>query len=248
MERDNIFVTAIFTTVDGEANGFWGGGQVSTFLRLAGCNIRCAWCDTPHALQIESGKKRSVDSLFDELKTSRKISITGGEPLVQSEALSHLVMRLSLISIEDGGPPQISIETNGTYTPGYDLLHPNTSIIMDYKLQGSFYEDGMKGLEPFQRLRRQDVLKFVITNDEDYGRAKELVTGVLEPQYASEDVIRGCLARKVFSPVILLRDELANDYTWATKLAEKIIEDRLWDVQYSLQIHKVLWPASKTER
>ncbi len=246
MEIDKLYVTAIFTTVDGEANGFWGGGQVSTFLRLAGCNIRCSWCDTPHALQIGSGKQMTVDEVYTELKDSRKISITGGEPLVQSEALTDLVFRLSQgRSVADGGPPQISIETNGTFVPGFDLLHPNTSIIMDYKLQGSFYEDGMAGLEPFQRLRKQDVLKFVITDDEDYGRAKELIRGELGHRHIGS---KGCIARKVFSPVILLRDELSNDYTWATKLAEKIIEDRLWDVQYSLQIHKVLWPASKTER
>jgi len=39
----------IFQSIDGEFNGFKGAGQLATFIRLSGCNLRCKWCDTAYA-------------------------------------------------------------------------------------------------------------------------------------------------------------------------------------------------------
>ena len=45
----NLMVQAIFRSLDGEENGYAGAGQPSVFIRLRGCNLRCAYCDTAYA-------------------------------------------------------------------------------------------------------------------------------------------------------------------------------------------------------
>src|ERR671914_687763 len=70
----------IFTSIEGEGILF---GTKTMFVRLAGCPFECHWCDTPYALPMDSG----IDYSVGEIK---KIIFTGGEPLVQHEAVLEL--------------------------------------------------------------------------------------------------------------------------------------------------------------
>ena len=145
------FVNEIFTSLQGE--GYWTGTPM-VFLRFAGCNLRCPFCDTAHT---SPSTPMSLDELLkavaeiSPLASSgrndniRRICITGGEPGLQVDA--------ALIDALHGAGFTIHIETNGTcpLPPGIDwvTLSPKSDFV--------------KGAEPV--LPRADELKLVFTGD-----------------------------------------------------------------------------------
>ena len=85
-------LSEIFTSIEGEGILF---GTKTMFVRLAGCPFRCHWCDTPSALPMDSGSDYSVEEVKEIISESLqpntyKINFTGGEPLVQYEAVIEL--------------------------------------------------------------------------------------------------------------------------------------------------------------
>ena len=85
-------LSEIFTSIEGEGILF---GTKTMFVRLAGCPFKCHWCDTPYALPMESGIDYSVEEVKEIISKSLqpntyKINFTGGEPLVQYEAVLEL--------------------------------------------------------------------------------------------------------------------------------------------------------------
>ena len=82
----------IFTSIEGEGILY---GTKTLFVRLAGCPFKCFYCDTKDALSMSSGKEYQIDEakkLIENnlVKNTYKVNFTGGDPLVQSEALSEL--------------------------------------------------------------------------------------------------------------------------------------------------------------
>ncbi len=85
-------LSEIFTSIEGEGIFF---GTKTMFVRLAGCPFRCHWCDTPYALPMGSGIDYSVEEVKEIISknlqpNTYKINFTGGEPLVQDEAVVEL--------------------------------------------------------------------------------------------------------------------------------------------------------------
>jgi len=104
-------ISESFVSIQGEGKLT---GVPSWFLRLAGCNLRCAWCDTPYASWSPEYESRSMDDLVAEARSSgvRHAVLTGGEPMIfkQLAPLTH--------ALGEGGM-HITIETAGTVTlPG----------------------------------------------------------------------------------------------------------------------------------
>lgn len=111
----NIFICEIFHSIQGEGPNV---GKPAVFLRLAGCNLRCDWCDTKYTWndqkqsndQVSSTKfqTKSNDQILKQIKKYRckHLVVTGGEPLLQQDALIPLLERLKGYYVE--------IETNGT--------------------------------------------------------------------------------------------------------------------------------------
>lgn len=97
----------IFYSLQGEGSRC---GTPAIFLRLAGCNLKCKWCDTKHSWG--NGMICATADVADHLLSypCRNLVITGGEPLIQQPELEKLLALL---------PPEmhIEIETNGTITP-----------------------------------------------------------------------------------------------------------------------------------
>ena len=154
-------------TVQGE--GYWTGVIVD-FIRLAGCPVRCPWCDTgyadggrglPHAL-------RSIAELLSELKSPRVV-ISGGEPFIHKN-LPALVKAL----LEAG--KQISIETSGSYwqdvlEQAWITLSPKQHVNPNYPVKKLFWS-------------RANEIKLVISTGEEVDFYREhLVSNLSIPVY-----------------------------------------------------------------
>lgn len=154
--KDNLIVNEIFGSIDGEG---LRTGELATFIRLAGCNLRCRYCDTSYALKCKQGNEMSIDEILEEVKSIgfKNITLTGGEPLIHRN-VDKLISRL----IEEGY--KINIETNGSVdiTP---YLDKNVIITMDYKTPASGEVNKML-LSNLEKLRESDVLKFVCNEDD----------------------------------------------------------------------------------
>src|ERR671924_2131860 len=87
-----VKLSEIFTSIEGEGILF---GTKTMFVRLAGCPLKCHWCDTPYALPMNSGIDYSIDEVKELISKSLqpntyKVNFTGGEPLAQHEAVLEL--------------------------------------------------------------------------------------------------------------------------------------------------------------
>jgi 7-carboxy-7-deazaguanine synthase len=100
-----VLISEIFFSFQGEGLYI---GYPQIFIRFSGCNLACPYCDEP--LALNSSKEYSVDMILEEIKPLMKykpfsISLTGGEPLLQVDALKELIPKL---------PLPVFLETNGT--------------------------------------------------------------------------------------------------------------------------------------
>ncbi|HJJ48079.1 MAG TPA: radical SAM protein [Methanocorpusculum sp.] len=147
-------LTETFVSLQGEGKN---QGKPCFFLRLSGCNLRCAWCDTQYS--FEGGTERSVDEIVREIADSnlKYVCITGGEPLLQKKAL------LPLLEILAGAGISVDIETNGTIS--FKDCMPFASICMDVKCPSSGVVSDLALLDT---LRASDCVKFVIGDEADY--------------------------------------------------------------------------------
>jgi len=171
----------MFMGFDGEANHF-GQGTPSVFIRFAGCNLSCNYpCDTKQWQPLQSGISISVLEVMSKVKDYekrylseagfKKVTITGGEPLLQYFEFWKLV------EILDKNDWHISVETNGSM-PILDPLGKVSNHIdcwvVDYKLPSSGMEEYMMSLDFVNILRTRDFVKFVIQNQNDLNVAFEI--------------------------------------------------------------------------
>lgn len=96
-------VVEVFTSVQGEGAHM---GVFCTFIRLAGCNLACPWCDTKESWSIANAGVMTVEELVRDIRTHHVV-ITGGEPTI------HKNLRALCVALRDKGC-YIAIETNGT--------------------------------------------------------------------------------------------------------------------------------------
>lgn len=208
-------VTEIFHSIQGEST--WVGAPC-TFVRLTGCPLRCAWCDTEYS--FHGGEKRTLDAIVQEVRDigCPLVEITGGEPLIHRGAF-ELAERLV------GEDFSVLVETSGSedISPLDDRVH----VIMDLKCPGSG-ETARNRWENLAELDGGDELKFVILDREDYEWARDVV----REKGLERRVREGTLRAILFSPV------------WGEmhrrELAEWILTDGLL-VRFQTQLHKHIW-------
>lgn len=201
-------VHEIFYSLQGETTT---AGFTSVFIRLAGCNLGCTWCDTPQAKG--DGTDMSIDDIMAKVETLEPfnhVTLTGGEPLIQKESL-ELLHRLTERGYE------VQVETNGSIL--FDSMPRGVRIIADVKTPSSGEENSFK-IENIKYLKKYDELKFVIGIMEDYQFAKDFMKTHLS---GAEFIVNFTPASKLMEP-------------WA--LASMIIKDRL-NVRLNLQLHKI---------
>jgi len=206
-------VNEIFYSVQGEG---LRAGERCVFVRLQGCTLRCAWCDTPYALDHRSGGVATNGTeIIEKIKEfdCNFIEFTGGEPLEQNNVLP-------LMSILCDAGYTVAVETGGHIDCSY--VDKRVIKIIDMKCPDS----KMVSLNNYNNLtilEPHDEIKFVIASRKDYEWAKNITE-----QYNLTEKAAAVLFSAVFNSLHF------------RELVEWILEDKL-DVRFQLQIHKFVW-------
>src|SRR5262245_48682942 len=158
----SLRVKEIFRSIQGEST--WAGWPC-TFVRTVGCELRCTYCDEPHA--FAGGESLEIDAVLERVAALGLplVELTGGEPL-QQRALPELVRRLA-----DAGY-QVLIETGGHRD--ISGLDPRACVILDVKTPGSGMVE-RNDWENLARLRPGDEIKLVLCDRADYEWARALI-------------------------------------------------------------------------
>jgi 7-carboxy-7-deazaguanine synthase len=154
-------IAEIFKSLQGEGKN---QGRPCLFIRFAGCNLKCRWCDTPESRA--GGMEMALDTILEQVWRVNPpyVCITGGEPLVQQEALEPLLASLHRRGTE------IDIETNGTID--FEPAGQYASICMDVKCPSSGEESDLSLLD---KIRPQDSVKFVVNDEADCRFAQNVI-------------------------------------------------------------------------
>ncbi|NLN94447.1 MAG: radical SAM protein [Candidatus Hydrogenedens sp.] len=208
----SLLVSEIFASIQGESSR---AGLPCVFIRLAGCNLDCRWCDTPYAR--DGGREQSIGSILSSVKKwpIPLVEITGGEPLNQKKC-PDLAASLQTEGYE------VLVETNGSLP--ISRLPEGVIRIMDIKcpdsgMSASFDHNNIQALHP------SDELKFVLASRRDYDYSLEMIR--------NHGLEKKC-HHLFFSPVISSLPP--------SVLAEWILTD-LPPVRLHLQLHPVIWPG-----
>ena len=204
----------IFPSIQGEGVD---AGKPCTFVRLYGCNMKCSYCDQPQ--EPRDRKKASIETIVREVQRIGipYVCITGGEPLIQWNAVYPLV--LEFVSLDF----KVSIQTNGCCPIDADPYNRSFKYTMDVKCPSSGVSQS-NILDNLMNLQMKDEVVFVIADRKDYLFAKRVIR-----QYPTP-------ATLIFSPCF--------DVNWKPMVSEDLVswmlEDRLFNVRLSVQMHKFL--------
>jgi 7-carboxy-7-deazaguanine synthase len=210
-----------FVSVNGEGPM---SGQLVVFIRFAGCNLNCSYCDTTwaNAVDVSYDLMTSAD-IYEYIKSTNinNVTLTGGEPLLQ-EGIIELLQVLSKTPTL-----HVEIETNGSASLDEFLnIENRPSFTMDYKLPSSNMEDKMN-LNNFEHLSDKDTVKFVSGSMSDLEKAKYIID-----KYKLSD-----RTNVYISPVfgqIGLED-----------IVEFMKDNTMNGVNLQIQLHKIIWDPNK---
>jgi len=207
----DLMINEIFFSIQGESRH---AGRPCVFVRLSGCNLRCAYCDTKYA--YDDGEKIKINEILNRVAAygCQLVEITGGEPLIQPEAPT-LIQRFIQHDYE------VLLETNGSID--VKKVDPRCQKILDIKCPSS-NESEKNNFNNLKYLYPEDQIKFVIGNRTDYDYCKSII----------ESMPISIPGRHILlSPV--------SDVMSPDQLAAWILEDCL-DARLHLQLHKIIWP------
>ncbi len=221
-------VVEIFKSIDGEGRRT---GMTANFIRLAGCNLRCTYCDTAYALFGEEEpceyEELTAEQILSRLEPRyKRVTLTGGEPLIH-EGAAELIDVLSAAGYE------VNIETNGAVDIRPFIKERTAGDVfftIDYKLPSSGMEAQMLR-DNFHVLRKRDVIKFVVGSRGDINVMRHIMRELCGAYGADMPHV---YAGAVYGAV---------DYA---ELVEEILSEPLFaNVCFQIQLHKVIWQPDK---
>lgn len=223
-DKMKLKLVSIFHTLDGECT-LDGPLQWSTFIRTAGCNLRCwkssGFCDAPHSLDFNHPwPEWELEDIVKEVQKyspCKRVTISGGEPLWWEATvceLSSLLRKLGYkTNLETSGSLDISLAT--AY---FDC------VIMDVKPPAT--EMSKKNLpENMGMLRHTDYCKFVIQDRNDYDWSIFWLN-----RYPT-------VAKVAFGP--------RHGYLEPAELIQWLRDDKRFDIRLNIQTHKYIWPGTE---
>lgn len=207
-------ISEIFTSIQGETSR---AGFPSLFIRLAGCNLRCSFCDTEYSWN--DGTDMTVDGIAEKARAYRwvdHVTLTGGEPLAQKETpqLAKALLALGF---------RVRVETNGSFDIG--ALPASCEKMIDIKPPSSGEKESFLHSN-IAKLTERDEVKLLAADEKDMDYALSLCRSELA----------GTKAQINISPVAGRFDP--------AKLAERIIGEKI-NARLNLQLHKILWPGGE---
>ncbi len=211
-------VSEIYDSIQGESSM---AGMPCTLVRLAGCPLRCNYCDTPASLPARGGQQMTIKAICAKVATLAQplVLVTGGEPLAQANTIALLEALRPLAA------QRVQIETSGAFD--ISDIPPAVARIIDIKTPDSG-EEARNRWQNLDLLRSGDEIKFVISSQADY-------------QWSIHTIQRYGLEKRniplLISPV--------HGQMELRQVAEWIRHDRL-PIRLQPQLHKWIWGAEAT--
>lgn len=213
----NYKVAERFVSINGESRK---AGEPTVFIRFAGCNLNCSYCDTKWANSADvSYESLSKEEIYDYIKRTgvTNVTLTGGEPLMQ-EDIDQLLLTLSL-----DDELNVEVETNGSVDLAeFKALTDKVSYTLDYKLPGSGMEKDMC-LSNYNYIDKNDAVKFVAGSVSDLEKAREIIYGY------GLDVKTNVYISPVFGKLP------------PSEIVEFMLENNMNGIRLQLQMHKFIW-------
>jgi 7-carboxy-7-deazaguanine synthase len=219
----------LYKSVQGESSF---AGLPCIFVRLAGCNLRCAWCDSEYT--FTGGKPFTEDEIvaqIEALAPCRLIEFTGGEPMLQSRELLPLMHRLLASGYT------LMIETSGERP--LSELPPAVHKIVDVKCPGAGPAANSFRMDNLTALTKNDEVKFVLTNRADYDFARDFILTHDLPTKVGNVLLSPAFSKSP-SPLRTTDNATLDPRT----LVEWMMADGI-PARLSLQIHKFIWEPMK---
>lgn len=211
-----MHISEFFYSIQGEGKNI---GIPAVFLRLSGCNLGCAWCDTKYAQNTNSGGKMSLSEILKKIKKypAKHLIITGGEPLIQQAEIMKLIKKLPDYYIE--------IETNGTIKSNLDnyINLYNCSP----KLSNSRNRSGKKIiLKKFPAKKTN--YKFIVDKQNDIKEIKKFIRKYNLPKN-----------NVILMPQGAKKEELEKKSLWLVEICKKE------NLRFSPRLHINLWGSKR---
>jgi organic radical activating enzyme len=236
--EDSIWISEIFTSIEGE--GYLVGTK-TLFVRLAGCHLKCYWCDTKYALPLNSGKIYTSENLKKEILKSfkpytYKVNFTGGEPLLQYEGVLEL-----LKFTKEELKVKTYLESSCYDSNRFNILLPYLDICkIEFKLKDSKVTEESKYAELLAneteclrsavRNSKNTFVKVVVTENTDHSDFTTLVEKIFD------EVSHVDIAGFIIQPVSHINEptveRLLNFYDTVSQFYK--------DVRVIPQIHKII--------
>lgn len=225
----------LFHSIQGEGSRT---GEPATFIRFAGCNLRCVWCDTSYSWSkegVRAAQATPIDAIAEQVR-ERAVVLTGGEPMLHRKRLPQLIAAL-----RERGVQHVTVETNATIFD--ETLIPLVDLwSLSPKLRGSGEQAQPDTIRQFVTAAPGRVqLKFVVVEEGDLDDLWQLLGAVGTGH--------------VPTPVLLQPDGTRADYDAALReLADRVLaDDEAFDgvprrslVRVMAQVHRVAWgPAAR---
>jgi len=210
-----------FTSINGEGPL---SGQLVVFIRFAGCNLNCSYCDTTWANSVDAVyDSMTSEDIYKYIKSTelKNVTLTGGEPLLQD----GIIELLEILSKDKW--LHVEIETNGSVPLNkFKIIENPPSFNMDYKLPISNMEDKMD-LNNFINLSYKDTVKFVCGNLKDLQKSKFLID-----KYELTNKTNVYIS-PVFGQIDL------------EKIVDFMKDNKMNGVNLQIQLHKIIWDPNK---
>lgn len=208
-----------FVSINGEGQK---AGQLAVFIRFAGCNLRCSYCDTKWANDFDlKGENLTAEQILEYVLGTgvHNVTLTGGEPLLRPE-IEELISMLVKAGL------WVEIETNGSVPLKPLEKDSRPHFTMDYKTPSSNMESEML-VSNFDLLEPDDVVKFVCGSSEDLNCTYDIIK--------KYNLTEKC---KVYLSCVFgnLQPSAVVDF---------MKEKNLNGVNFQLQMHKFIWNPDK---
>lgn len=211
-------VVESFVSINGEGMKV---GELAHFIRFAGCNLECSYCDTKWANEedVDFVWMRE-EEIYRIIKKEgiKNITLTGGEPLLQDNIKELLAF------LDKDETIEIEIETNGSIdlTPFKSQSFEHVSFTMDYKLEDSQMESRMF-IGNLNQLSKKDIVKFVVSSEKELEKVYQIIDAYKLTEKCSV----------LLSPVYgLIEPE---------RIVTFMKDKRMNGVKMQLQLHKIIW-------